>query len=302
MKEYSRGFVTLATGHEKYYKAAANMLESYRYQNCKTRFGIICDRENEYTKHFDDVFVLKECNFDYRDKFELFKMCPYDRNFFIEPDCLIYNNIDFFWDVFEGATSVSAFGYNNAELSAWFDNPDIIVELFGIKSMPLFNPGYFYFEKTEHTKQFYRDLIIKSQRIMQEGRFQGDKKIYVKNKLRDDPVIWMAMSDFGFFCKDSHEKGGCVFLPSIKKIEKISLRKKELDVIYKSLVRFNNCNILHFSSRRMTEGCYKNQIVILKCLVNKKGCFLVPLLETKLVRIIFELFFKVINRITGIRK
>ena len=300
--EYSKGFVTLASGNEKYYKAAANMLKSYRYQNCKSRFGIICDRENEYTKEFDDVFILNDSKFDYRDKFELFNICPYERNFFIEPDCLIYNNIDYFWDIFEGATDVSAFGYNNADLSTWFDNPDIVEEVFGVSRMPIFNPGYFYFERNENTRKFYNDLIEKSQRFINDERFWGDNKIFVKDKLRDDPVIWLSMKDNNFTCKASLESGGCVYLPSVVQIHKISLRKKELDVQYKSLINFSDCNILHFSSKRLTEGCYKNQIVILKCLTNKRYSCFVPLLETKLMLMLFELFFKGMNRIMKIRR
>ena len=53
----------------------------------------------ELGKEHDNVVVLENANGDYRDKFSLLVMSPYDENIFIEPDCLIYRNLDFFWDL-----------------------------------------------------------------------------------------------------------------------------------------------------------------------------------------------------------
>lgn len=48
----NRGFFTIATGDEKYYRFANNLLKSYRLHNTKYPFAILCDRENQYTKDF----------------------------------------------------------------------------------------------------------------------------------------------------------------------------------------------------------------------------------------------------------
>lgn len=53
-----RGFVTVATGNEYYYKLARNLLRSYRIFNFKYPFAILCDRNNKYTEEFDDVVIL----------------------------------------------------------------------------------------------------------------------------------------------------------------------------------------------------------------------------------------------------
>ena len=45
-----RGFFTIATGNEKYYKYASYLLKSYRLHNRDYPFAILCDREKEYTK------------------------------------------------------------------------------------------------------------------------------------------------------------------------------------------------------------------------------------------------------------
>ena len=46
----TRGFVTIATGDEQYYRIAANLLRSYRFFSASPMpFALICDRENEYS-------------------------------------------------------------------------------------------------------------------------------------------------------------------------------------------------------------------------------------------------------------
>lgn len=116
----TRGFVTLATGHIKYYKMALNMLRSFRLHNPDAKFAIICDKENEITKQFDTTVILEKANGDYRDKFSLLINSPYDETIFIEPDCLIYRNLDSFWDILAGKSDFSCFGWNNGGIDCWF--------------------------------------------------------------------------------------------------------------------------------------------------------------------------------------
>ena len=106
-----KGFVTVATGKEQYYILARNLLRSYR-DNCKNpvRFAVIADKENEYTKEFDDVVLLKNASCSWMDKMEILKVCPYDENIFIDADCLIYRDINFLWEIFKGADDFSCFG------------------------------------------------------------------------------------------------------------------------------------------------------------------------------------------------
>ena len=67
-----RGFVTIATGAERYYDIARNLLRSYRmFASINCPFAILCDRENEYTEEFDDVFLLEKAYCNYLDKLQL---------------------------------------------------------------------------------------------------------------------------------------------------------------------------------------------------------------------------------------
>ena len=78
-----RGFFTIATGNEKYYKFASNLLKSYRLHNLKYPFAILCDRENEYTKDFDQVVLLDNVKNSYQDKFRMLIDSPYQEGIFM---------------------------------------------------------------------------------------------------------------------------------------------------------------------------------------------------------------------------
>lgn len=107
----NRGFVTIATGHERYYRMARTLLRSYR-QTCPDPmpFAILCDRENEYTAEFDDVVILRKPTNSWMDKLCLLTDCPYDENIFIDADCIVYRDINFFWSLFEKGDDFSCFG------------------------------------------------------------------------------------------------------------------------------------------------------------------------------------------------
>ena len=92
-----KGFVTLATGNIHYFYLAYNLYLSYKYRGGKYPFAILCDTENRYTRVCDKVVRLEKTNASYLDKFRILLDSPFDESFFIEPDCLIYRNIDFFW-------------------------------------------------------------------------------------------------------------------------------------------------------------------------------------------------------------
>ena len=75
-----RGFITIATGKEEYYRMAAYLVRSYRrFSHDPLPFAILCDRENEYTALFDDVILYpNEATNSYLDKLDLGLYLPYN--------------------------------------------------------------------------------------------------------------------------------------------------------------------------------------------------------------------------------
>ena len=157
-----RGFVTIATGKDEYYVLAKNLLLSYKFfAKEPLPFAIICDRENEITKLFDKVIILPEPTNSYLDKLELFKLDLFEESIFIDADCLIYDDINFSFSLFENATCVSSFGEVLPKDSdnAWFNCNDLKDKADGIDYSILFHGGLMYIrQEREKLDEFYSIL------------------------------------------------------------------------------------------------------------------------------------------------
>lgn len=108
----TRGYVTIATGSEKYFKLANQLLKSYR--KCAVNrlpFALICDRENVYTQDFDDVVVVSDVHKSYLDKLQLHRWTPYDETIFVDADSLFLADPAGLWEDFETEGDVSCYGW-----------------------------------------------------------------------------------------------------------------------------------------------------------------------------------------------
>lgn len=109
--ETGRGFITVATGRELYFKMAHNLLLSYRY-HAKTPvpFAILCDRRNEWTADFDQVVIIDRPANSYFDKMRILDLSPFDETIFIDADSLIYRDLTPLWDLFKDGPDVGVLG------------------------------------------------------------------------------------------------------------------------------------------------------------------------------------------------
>lgn len=280
----SRGFVTMATGDEKYYQFARNLLYSYRLHNKKLPFGIICDRENEYTKDFDDVVVIENATFTYSDKFRVFVDSPYEETVFIESDCLVYRNLDEMFELLAGGDDYTAFGVNDDNIKVWFSKPEQLRGTFGdmFTSIPVFNPGYLFIRKSPLTEKIYADTAFVAGWLVENRPDDGKISLFTKGMLRDDVVFSMVMKRNGCRCVAHPSVGKCIFYPNTKKIRKISVIKGQLDVTQDK--EYNDCNILHFSSRRCKEeALYFQEQSALKKYYHNRSMRSVLFFESRLV-------------------
>lgn len=80
----SLGFITIATGHEHYYKMAYHLLNSYRHFSANPLpFAILAGQENIYTSAFDDCILLQSPRQNYLDKLDLSLTCPMKPTFLL---------------------------------------------------------------------------------------------------------------------------------------------------------------------------------------------------------------------------
>lgn len=277
----TRGFVTLAVGSDRYYQFARNMLRSFRMRHSEYPMAIICDRENEYTKEFDKVVIIDEENANYLAKFRILIDSPYDESIFIEPDCLIYHNIDHFFDLLSGGCDFTSFGWNDGPLDPWFAHPGKFIARFGekVRTIPAFCPGYFFIRKSAVCEKIYEDIFTLIDWLT-ENAVEENPDLMCHSNLRDDPLFFIAMKMNDCICEALPEQGKCVNYYRVKKVIKISMRKGIFDVLQEK--EYDNCNLMHFSTKRCIEdGLYPQQCLSLNMCRKNYPVFLISLVESK---------------------
>lgn len=147
-----RGFVTIATGGEHYYRLAQSLLRSYRRNGGgSVPFAVIAEEENRYTAEFDKVVLMRAPAHSYMDKLRLFECLPWEETIFIDADCLVYGRIDDWWAMFENGSDVSCFGYAYDDLTTergWFRWEGMGEFKEQISFVPSFSGGIYYVRKT----------------------------------------------------------------------------------------------------------------------------------------------------------
>ncbi|MCR5783514.1 MAG: hypothetical protein K6G90_12375 [Clostridia bacterium] len=295
----TRGFITLATGSDIYYRMAYNLLRSFRLFDKNTPFAILCDRENEYTKEFSDAIILENVTNSYLDKFRLLTDAPYDENIFIEPDCLVYHDLRHFWDLLSGKYDFTTFGWDDHSL-IFFSDPEYAMTKFLGSSdalVSMFNPGYLFIRNGDVCTKIYADAMRIIEEIKADPKLKDDPEIMCKGCIRDDPVFYLAMSKNECRCAQHPDTGKCISLYGIKKIRNISLSRGRLDASWWNY-ELTDCNILHFSTRRtIEEGLYSQQVLVLNRLSKGKNDLLTRALESRFCFIAIDLYKKTKNRI-----
>lgn len=247
----TRGFVTIATGDDRYYRMARNLLRSYR-QNCSqpVPFAIIADKRNKYTEEFDDVVILDNPTYSWMDKMRLLDACPYDENLFIDADCLVYEDINYYWDLFADADDFSCFG-NTLPLDAkngWFTKE--AAQHYPIQFCVHLHGMLYYIRKSETLLRLREQCneIIKNYGNV---RFKG-----FNDRLADEPIYALAMAILGVKPVERKPAYYC-FVPSSTQFRSDYLHRtvfsenpKDGEVTGHSIVHWGNRNTLRAAYRK----------------------------------------------------
>lgn len=107
----TKGFITVATGKDRYYIMAHNLLRSYRFHaKSPMPFAIICDRANEWTADFDSVVIVETPTRSYMDKMRILDLSPFDETLFVDADSLAFRDLNEMWSSFEDGPDVGVAG------------------------------------------------------------------------------------------------------------------------------------------------------------------------------------------------
>lgn len=186
--EKFRGFATVATGSDVYYKMAADLLRSYRGRGeGKYPFAIICDRENAYTALFDHVVLVTDFRKSTVDKL-LLRHSPYQETLFLDADMLVLENIDDLWEVFREADDVSVFGCTLPldSQDGWFTYEGSGSYKPQIQYLLSMNGGIYYFRRTDRAHKIIDDALA-----VIDDYDSIDFKYF--DTPQDEPLMAMAM-------------------------------------------------------------------------------------------------------------
>lgn len=245
----TKGFVTIATGDVRYYHMARNLLRSYR-DNCvePVRFALIADRENEFTQEFDDVVLLPEPKKSWMDKIELLRSCPYDETIFIDADCLVYQDINFLWDVYRDADDFSCFGKKLPldSTAGWFTAE--AATQYPIHFITHLH-GMLYFIRRGETIDRMYDLC---QQIISDYNKLTFKAF--NNTLADEPVYALAMAVLNLKPTERKPEYYC-FVPFATKIKTNYLKRA---VFFENPTdgAVNQCCIVHWGNTNTRKAPY----------------------------------------------
>ena len=245
-----KGFVTIATGNDRYYRMARNLLRSYR-QNCNNPvpFAVIADRENEYTEEFDDVVILDKPTHTWMDKLRLLDCCPYDENLFIDADCLVYRDINFLWDLYRDADDFSCFGkaLPLEDKSGWFTNQ--AAAFYPIKFCTHLH-GMLYFVRKSQTlirmKTLCNDIIENYGNVTFKG---------FNDQLADEPVYALAMAVLDLRPVDRKPEYYC-FVPFATRFRS-NYSNRTVYFTNQTDGTVNGCYVVHWGNRNTLKAQYR---------------------------------------------
>lgn len=258
--DITKGFITLATGSEDYYRLAKNLLHSYRFFSDRPLpFAILADRENEYTAEFDDVLILKNgANNSYLDKLSLGEYLPYDINIFIDSDCLAFGDLNKIFDCFDNADDFSCFGRTLPldDRTGWFEYENLDDLKSQVSYIVGLHGGIYYMRKGEMCNKIFqtaKSLVEDYYKFKFKGKFDTPG---------DEPLIALSMA-----------VNGCH--PVLFDREKICCYWEYVDCMSIDITEGRarverdpkgDTILLHFGTRYTRELKYKQQIELLNML------------------------------------
>ena len=293
-----KGFITIAIG-EYYRYLVLNLVKTYRINGGKSYpFVIVSDVDTpELREHFDEVIVEENVLEDgYLYKLKLPDYTPFEETMFVDADCLVINNIDWYWKFFSGV-DFGVFGRNTPadsdEPLNFFDVQKAVKE-FGITNLPRFNGGIYFFKNTLRAQSVFETAteLIKQYDELGMPRFTNMKAGI--SKMGDEPLFALSMAIHDVKAVEDADNKGMWNINGCRNM-RININKRICSYTkYESEV---TPSLVHFGTDNTKRYHYKKEVLRLKFLENghENSSFLkIRLGVKKLFYILRVQFFRVL--------
>lgn len=303
----TKGFITLATGKEEYYILAKNLLQSYRHFSKEPLpFAILADRENQYTKDFDDVVLFPEgeATNSYLDKLKLGEYLPYDYNIFIDSDCLAYGDLNQLFEYFTDADDFSCFGrvLSLEDKTGWFEYENLGELQSKVDYCVGLHGGIYYMQKSKKCSDVFEsalNFVPDYQKYKFKGKFETPG---------DEPLVALAMAVNHCKPEPFKREAICCYWEYVNHMC-IDISKGKATVTCEPK---GDTILLHWGTRYTRELEYKKQIELLEIIQNSEKSNRITILCYKwkyevliFIRKLKSFVKRVVNkvkRIVGIQK
>lgn len=213
----TRGFITIATGSDHYYRLARNLLRSYRrFAPEGVFFGLICDRQCPETEEFDHVVVMEKAYCSYMDKLQLARYSPYDETIFIDADSLFLGDPGVLWEDFAAMGDFSGYGaaIDLESDQGWFYHEHTGQFRSSLKFNVKMHGGLYYFRNTDTGREVFQRAVYLAEHY-DEYRFAHF------TEPADEPVLALAMAVSG--CEPCPAENRICFVPALPKTPRVSV-------------------------------------------------------------------------------
>ena len=242
-----RGILTLAYGDRAYVQMAKSLAVSLKLHNPTIPRVVVTESSDPALRRLYDLVIPVNSSFGrgVAQKLHLNRYSPFTETLFIDADSLVVKPIEWLWDLFSDV----AFGVVGRQITEgnWFMDVPRTLKQFGLKSIPQFNGGLYYFTNDARSTAVFET----SGSILRD--YEGLGLHPFRGGVNDEPIVALALAIHGIPPVD--DQGRAMRTP-------IGIRGR-LDVdVLRGVCRFNKQGtevepaIIHFAGDDAEGFCY----------------------------------------------
>jgi hypothetical protein len=182
---------TIAVGRDKHLQAALGLGRSLRLIGDRTRRVVVTDRPDfGWSPAFDQVIPWKkELKWIFFEKLSALEDTDADQVLFLDADMLAFKRLDLIFDACAGKGLCVQGQWTST--GDWYGDIATHCQRHGVNSLPQFNGGLIYYERTDECQDFIKTVWEYGHRAVELGFSRDDPLI------PDEPCIALAIAQTG---------------------------------------------------------------------------------------------------------
>lgn len=199
----TEGYITMAFGHEKYFKQAWSLAKTIGLRDGKRPISLLYHGKvpDQYAGVFSHLIPMRlPLLKGYLDKMYFYELSPFEKTIYIDSDCLLVkDDIDFWWKTLNGTPlTVTGDIKKSGHWGGWTDIAEICKKA-NVPYVVTMNGGVIYAEKCVTTSSFF-DTVFD---LYHNHRDWASWRVQSVDGYNDEPLMAIAMGKHNL--KPAHE-------------------------------------------------------------------------------------------------